>query len=160
MNKCTALAIRLREVYIDGKWIANTNYKEQLDGIGWPLVNENISGLNSIALLTFHINYYLEGLLKVLNGGNLEISDKYSFDMPQINNEEEWLEMKSQFLTNASEFCNKIEQLDDVILDCDFTDKKYGSYLRNIEAVIEHSYYHLGQIVLIKKLINFKSVNP
>jgi hypothetical protein len=39
-------------------------------------------------------------------------------------------------------------QLDEV-----FVDKKYGTYLRNIEAVIEHSYYHLGQIVLIKKMI-------
>jgi len=34
-----------------------------------------------------------------------------------------------------------------------FVNEKYGTYLRNIEAVIEHSYYHLGQIVLIKKLI-------
>lgn len=29
-----------------------------------------------------------------------------------------------------------------------------GSYLRNIEGVIEHSYYHLGQISLIKKMIS------
>ena len=27
------------------------------------------------------------------------------------------------------------------------------TYLRNIEGVIEHSYYHLGQISLIRKLI-------
>ncbi|GAA4794839.1 hypothetical protein GCM10023231_24020 [Olivibacter ginsenosidimutans] len=34
-----------------------------------------------------------------------------------------------------------------------FIDEQYGTYLRNIEGVIEHGYYHLGQIVLIKKLI-------
>lgn len=34
-----------------------------------------------------------------------------------------------------------------------FVEEKYGTYLRNIEGVIEHSYYHLGQISLIKKLI-------
>jgi hypothetical protein len=34
-----------------------------------------------------------------------------------------------------------------------FTDKKYGSYERNINAMIEHSYYHLGQITLIKKML-------
>ena len=34
-----------------------------------------------------------------------------------------------------------------------FVDEKYGTYRRNIEGIIEHSYYHLGQISLIKKMI-------
>ena len=34
-----------------------------------------------------------------------------------------------------------------------FVDEKYGTFQRNIEAMIEHSYYHLGQIVLIKKML-------
>jgi len=35
----------------------------------------------------------------------------------------------------------------------DFTDEKYGTYQRNLIGILEHSYYHLGQIVLIKKLL-------
>jgi len=35
----------------------------------------------SIAALTFHINYYVAGVLNVFQGGKLEIRDKYSFDM-------------------------------------------------------------------------------
>ena len=38
-------------------------------------------------------------------------------------------------------------------LENNFVDKKYGSYRRNIEGMIEHSYYHLGQISLIRKMI-------
>ena len=34
-----------------------------------------------------------------------------------------------------------------------FTDKKYGTYQRNLDAMIEHSNYHLGQISLIKKML-------
>ena len=34
-----------------------------------------------------------------------------------------------------------------------FGDGKYGDYFRNIQGVIEHAHYHLGQIVLVKKLI-------
>jgi hypothetical protein len=30
-------------------------------------------------------------------------------------------------------------------------EEKYGSVLRNIMGVIEHTHYHLGQIVLLKK---------
>jgi hypothetical protein len=32
-------------------------------------------------------------------------------------------------------------------------DEQYGTWQRNLEAVIEHSYYHLGQIILIRKMI-------
>ena len=35
-----------------------------------------------------------------------------------------------------------------------FVDEKYGDYKRNIDVMIEHAYYHLGQILIIKKLIN------
>jgi hypothetical protein len=41
----------------------------------------------------------------------------------------------------------------DAIFDEPFVDEKYGTLLRNIEGVIEHSYYHLGQIALIRKMI-------
>jgi hypothetical protein len=43
-------------------------------------------------------------------------------------------------------------ELDEDMLDNAFTDPKYGSLRRNLEAIIEHSYYHLGQISLLKKL--------
>ena len=43
--------------------------------------------------------------------------------------------------------------MNDSIFDHPFIDGKYGSYLRNIEGIIEHSYYHLGQISLIRKMI-------
>jgi len=41
-------------------------------------------------------------------------------------------------------------------LEAIFVDKKYGSYKRNIEGLIEHSYYHFGQLSLIKKMVNEK----
>ena len=39
-------------------------------------------------------------------------------------------------------------------LDEAFVDEKYGTYHRNIDGMIEHCYYHLGQIVLIKKMLS------
>jgi hypothetical protein len=50
-------------------------------------------------------------------------------------------------------FAERIEQMQDDMFDKPFIDAKYGTVLRNIEGVIEHSYYHLGQITLIKKMI-------
>ena len=148
------LANRVREVLLSGKWIANTNFKDQIVSITRIQATQSISNLNSIALLTFHINYYLAGILNVFNGGSLEIRDKYSFDMPEITSDSDWNTLVNDFLKNAEKFAEKIEQMPDNQLDQDFVDEKYGSYLRNIEGVIEHSYYHLGQISLLKKLLN------
>nr|MBP9095714.1 DUF1572 domain-containing protein [Ignavibacteria bacterium] len=122
--------------------------------LSWKQAIQKVDDLNSIAMLTFHVNYYMAGILNVLNGGELEIKDKYSFELPEIKSEKDWEIMVSEFMKNAEEFADKIEQLDENILDKPFAEEKYGSYLRNIEGFIEHSYYHLGQISLLKKMVS------
>ncbi|MGB6269710.1 MAG: DUF1572 domain-containing protein, partial [Olleya sp.] len=144
---------RLKEVLLDGQWIANTNYKDQIESVNYKQATTKISNLNSIALLTFHINYYIDGILNVFDGGTLDIKDKYSFDAPLMTSDKDWEDLKSKFLKNAQLFIDKVNQMDDNQLKSPFVDIKYGSYLRNIEGVIEHSYYHLGQISLLKKMI-------
>ena len=153
MTRNLAIANRLREVLLDGKWIANTNFKEQILSVSWEQAIQKVYNLNTIALLTFHINYYLGGLLNVFNGGNLEIKDKYSFDLPEIRSEKDWNKLVNDFLSNSEMFAKQVEQMDESMLDQPFAEEKYGSYLRNIEGVIEHSYYHLGQVSLIRKMI-------
>ena len=153
MNRTESLAGRLREVFLNGHWIANTNYKEQLQDVYWKHATRKVESLNTVAALTYHINYYLAGLLQVLAGGPLEIRDKFSFDLPPITSEAEWEKLKNEFLANAEAFAAAVEQLPEDVLDKPFMDEKYGSYLRNIEGVIEHSYYYLGQISLIRKLL-------
>jgi len=153
MTRSLAIANRAREVLLNGHWIANTNFKEQILSINFYQATQKVGNLNTIAALTFHINYYLEGLLNVFNGGKLDISDKYSFDLPDIQSETDWDKLVNNFLSNSEHFINQVEQLADNILDEPFVDEKYGTYLRNVEGVIEHSYYHLGQVSLIKKMI-------
>ena len=59
MENAQQLANRLREVILNGRWIANTNYLDQLADLNYEQANTGISNLNSIALLTVHINYYI-----------------------------------------------------------------------------------------------------
>ena len=153
MNRSQFIAKRLSEVYLDGHWVANTNYKEQLSSLHWQQATQQVGQLNTIALLTYHINYYLRGLLQVLNGGALEIKDKYSFDMPPLTNDKEWLSLTNELFSNAEKFVAAVAMLPDEKMDEHFVDPKYGTWYRNLEGVVEHSYYHLGQISLIKKLL-------
>jgi len=153
MKESTLIASRLREVLLNGKWIANTNFKDQLSDLTWEQATTQIASLNTIAALTFHIDYYMGGVIQVLEGGPLEIRDKYSFDMPPITSQENWEILKDQFERDAETISNLIEQLTDEQLEEVFVEEKYGYYHRNLEGMIEHAYYHLGQVVLIKKMI-------
>jgi hypothetical protein len=151
MNKY--LANRLKEVLLEGQWIANTNFKQQLTTTSWEQAIKKVNNLNTIALLTFHVNYYIKGILQVFEGGNLEIKDKYSFRLPEIKSETDWQNLVQEFVNNSERFIKRVEQLEPDLMNQPFVKEEYGSYLRNIEAQIEHSYYHLGQISLIKKLL-------
>lgn len=154
MSSTSQLARRFREVLLDGLWIANTNYKDQLSDITWQRATTKVGSLNTIAMLTFHIDYYIAGLIHVFEGGDLEIRDQYSFDLPPLESEVQWENLKNKLWGDAEKFAVLLEQMPDSKMNEVFVDEKYGTYLRNIDGMIEHCYYHLGQITLIKKLLN------
>ena len=90
----------------------------------------------------------------MLKGDPLEISDKYSFDSPPIRSEIEWDDLTNRFCKDSEELISLVEEMTEDKLLENFVDEKYGDYQRNIDVMIEHTYYHLGQILIIKKLIN------
>jgi hypothetical protein len=153
MELSNQIANRFREVLFNGKWIANTNYKDQLSNVTWEQATHKVRSLNTIAALTYHINYYVAGVLNVFEGGSLDIRDKFSFDLPEIKSKEDWDNLRNDLWVNSEKFAKHIEKMSEKKLEESFVDEKYGSYRRNIEGMIEHSYYHLGQISLIKKMI-------
>ncbi|MFT3901607.1 MAG: DUF1572 family protein [Niabella sp.] len=153
MNHRTKLANRFREVILNGTWIANTNFKDQLENLDWRIATAKFQDLNTISVLAQHIHYYINGIKNVFLGGNLEIRDKFSFDFPPITSQEEWKNFLNKFWNDAEEFAGLIEKMTEEKLYESFVDEKYGTYLRNIDGMIEHSYYHLGQIVLIRKIL-------
>jgi len=153
MDDSLRLAHRLREVILNGKWIANTNIKDQIKDVSLEQALKQVADLNTIASLTFHINYYISGVLQVLEGGDLDISDKFSFDLPAIKFENEWTDLKTELFKNTEQFAQRVESMSNEQLNAVFIKEEYGDFKRNIEAMIEHSYYHLGQVTLIKKMI-------
>ena len=46
-----------------------------------------------------------------------------------------------------------LEKLPENRLWENIADPKYGDYYRNIQGIIEHNHYHLGQIALMKKIV-------
>lgn len=143
----------IRELHF-GPNMPGANLKEKLADLTWEQATTQIADFNPIATLVFHIHYYIRAVLGVMEGGPLDAHDKYSFDVPEITSQAQWEQMLEQVWADAERLALLTEKFPDEDLSQDFVLAKYGSYYRNLNGVIEHSYYHLGRISLLKKMLS------
>ena len=127
--------------------------KDALEDVNWLQATTAVHKLNTIAVLVFHIHYYIAVIKDVLEGKPLNAHDKYSFDAPPISSEKEWQHFLTRVYADVEATTLMIEALPEEQLWKHFVLEKYGNYYRNLHGVIEHSHYHLGQISLIKKIL-------
>jgi len=153
MNLPHQIANHLKGVYFGGNW-TSVDLKNTLSDVTWEQAVKKVDSFNTIAALTYHVSYYVTALLNVLHGEPLDAKDKYSFSHPSVGSEEEWHTLLNKAWADAENCIALLANMPESKLWEDFTDKKYGNYYDNITGIIEHIHYHLGQIVLIKKLVS------
>lgn len=157
MKISSQIAKQIRAVYFGGNW-TTSNMKDQLVDVDLEMATYQAFGLNTIATLLFHTSYYITAVIEVLEGKPLTASDKFSFTHPPLLTDQDWKSMVENALYDAEKFAKLIEKLPDERLLEDFTDGKYGNYFRNLTGIIEHTHYHLGQIAVIKKILQKKLI--
>jgi hypothetical protein len=152
MDIVKQIAQHFRELHYGGNWTC-VNLKDTLADVTWQQATTQVYNLNTIATLTYHTHYFVHAVLQVLRGGPLDAHDKLSFSHPPINSKVDWDAFLATVWADADSFADLVEQLSDTILDTTFSDEKYGTYYRNLQGIIEHTHYHLGQIVVVKKIL-------
>lgn len=152
MNLPSQIARHLREIHFGGNW-TDINLKAQLADVTWQQATTRVHSFNTVAVLVYHMNYYVCSVINVLQGNSLDAHDKFSFDLPPIQSQADWENLLAKTWSDAETFAALIEKLPESRLWDDFSDNKYGNYYRNLHGINEHCHYHLGQIVLIKKLL-------
>ena len=153
MNTPQQLAKHFRDIHFGGNWTC-VNLKDTLNGVTWQQATAKVQDCNTIAVLVFHMHYYVAAILNVLQGGELNAHDQYSFDCPTITSQADWNNMQAKVWADAEALAMLIEQLPESKLSEYFSQEKYGTYYRNLQGLIEHTHYHLGQISLLKKITN------
>ena len=152
MTISAQIAKHLRAVYFGGNWTVS-NLKDAIADVNWQQATAKVETFNTIATLVYHVNYFVVAATKVLQGENLNAKDALSFNHPPINCEDDWQQFLQSVWKDAELFANFVEKLPDKKLSEIFSEEKYGTYYRNLNGIIEHLHYHLGQIVIIKKII-------
>jgi uncharacterized damage-inducible protein DinB len=146
------IAKHVKEVFFGDNWTA-VNLKDTLKDVTWQQATRKVHSCNTITALVYHINYYVSAVLKVLQGGSLDAHDKYSFDHPTIQSQDDWEALVNKTFTDAEQFTDLVEKIAQNKFAETFADEKYGTYYRNLHGIIEHTHYHMGQIVILKKVI-------
>lgn len=152
MSTTQHIAKHFREVHFGGNWTCS-NLKDSLTGLTWQQATTKVYSLNTIATLAFHVNYFVAAALDVLEGKPLNAHDQYSFNHPPILSQGDWENFLNKIWADAEKFAVLLEKLPENKLWENFSEKKYGNYYRNLQGIIEHMHYHLGQIALLKKII-------
>ncbi len=144
------IARQLRAVHTGGSW-TTTSLQQMLEGLTFEQACQQNDHSNNIATLVYHTHYYVAVAVHYFETGKLEGKDALSFNLPPLNGQNDWEAFLAHVFHTAERLAVLIEELPDERLTAVFSDEKYGTYFRNLEGTIEHLYYHLGQISILRK---------
>jgi hypothetical protein len=151
-NTAAQLSKFMLNAYLGKNWV-EIDFKSVLADITLAEANTKIPPLNTIAAIVYHLDYYVTIVLKRLKGDMLRSNADNGFDIQTLSSVQAWRDLQEGFYMRAERFAAFVGLLDEKRLTEDFLDQTYGQNIYNIQGIIEHAYYHLGQIVLLKKMI-------
>ena len=152
MKIAALIAQHIIEVHEGGNW-TEVNIKDTLADVSYKeasLVTK--ASYNTIAALVHHLSFYNEVVLKRIMGINPRINETNGFDVPAIRNEQEWEQLKKRNLESAYQLADAVKGLPEERL-FELTVTGHSTHYKALHGIAEHAHYHLGQIVLLKKLI-------
>ena len=155
MRLTSEVASHTKEVYEGNNW-TDVNIADTINDLS---VEEAIAvtpaSANSIAALLYHLKFYNEVVLQRLNGSAPEISDANGFDLPAFKNESDWTQLKEAVHASFIQLADAAIKFNEESLD-ETTPNGASSYYKTLHGISEHAHYHLGQIVILKKMIRKK----
>jgi uncharacterized damage-inducible protein DinB len=158
-SKITGYINQYEKIYDGASWVDENFIKKLHDVTAENSIEKPIKNLHSIMELVAHIVSWRKIFIERLKGNfNAKIG---------MNSPEDWIPSEKLNADNWGNIFYELEQTqmdlieqlrlkDDSILDTSVGDSGYDFQFL-IEGMIQHDVYHLGQIGIVKKLINMKN---
>jgi uncharacterized damage-inducible protein DinB len=150
MMEITALiAQHLLEVHVGDNW-TDVHLSDTLSDVSAEeAVTVTVASPNTIASLVHHITYWNRHMIKRMGGVEAPIPVSNGFELPE---DFDWEQLKADNITSAYELAAAIREFDVARLGQPIL-PGYSTAYKNLQGTVEHVHYHLGQIVIIKKLL-------
>lgn len=145
----------LKECFNGKPWYG-VSLMEKLEKVPWSIVNEQIYGSKSIAVLVQHIINWRIFLLKKLEGDesyDLVIDSLEDWTPVIIKNEAEWKALLLNLQRTQTDLLEKLITENDHLLEKKVPGKKY-TYGPILTSISQHDIYHLGQISMLVSLLS------
>jgi hypothetical protein len=107
---------------------------------------------NTIASILHHLTFWNRVMARRAHGLATEVGPANGFDVPTIASEAAWHALLADNLQSAQELASAIRSFDEAKLPIPIL-PAYGSAYKNLQGAVEHLHYHLGQLVMLKKLV-------
>jgi len=146
------LATHLKEVYEGNNW-TDVNIADTIKDVNWQQAQQSTSSSsNTIASLLHHLCYWNGIIMQRLKGSNPSIPEANGFNVGTFKNEEDWDVLKQRTHESFLQLAELIKSFPLDKLGEPYAPGK-SSYYKNFAGITEHAHYHLGQMVIIKKLL-------
>lgn len=152
MKTTDLIADALMELHKGNNW-TSVSIAETVADISWKgAIAQVLFTPNTIAEILYHITYWNRIVAERGRGIVPEVNESNGFDVPLITDKEGWTRLKEDNLRSAEELAEVIRGYEDSKL-MDPILPEHASAYKNFQGQVEHGYYHLGQIVMLKKYI-------
>jgi|SRR5690606_7114221 len=147
---------RIRQLFIDlldgDPWLG-VNIISTLEGISAEKATARIApGRNSIWEIVNHMTSWRLNVLKRFEGGVIPSPD-HNYILPvETVTEEAWRESIENLKRSQGQWLDYLKTADEEALDSVYPGNS-GTYYYHVHGILQHDAYHLGQIVLLAKLV-------
>ena len=107
---------------------------------------------NTIASLLHHITFWNRLMIKRMRGVNVLVDEHNGYNVPPLQTEDDWQQQQIDNNLSAHELAASMAGFDESKLFEPLL-KDGSSAYKNFQGTVEHVHYHLGQMLILKKLI-------
>jgi uncharacterized damage-inducible protein DinB len=151
--KETQRIIKLFEAGYDGSPWIDVNLVDTLQNISAAQALKKISpSSNSIWEITNHIISWRENVLQRVKGKTIKTPAHNYFVVVKSGTAAEWQATMKKLEHTQSDWILFLKNLKEAALD-EVYEPNHMNYYEHIQGILQHDTYHLGQIVMLTKLL-------
>ena len=155
MNDVERFQKLFKDHYDGDPWI-EINLRGTLEGITATMAAQKVGSLNTIWQIVNHVISWRETLLKRVQNENIPSPENNFIETITDVSAKAWEETMNRLQASQDKLLSYLSERKDTDLDENPLRGQYSRY-ELIEGILQHDVYHLGQVVLIKKLIADKN---
>ncbi len=152
MNILNAIATHINDVYNGENW-TDVNIANTLSDVTWQQAQQQTAASkNTIASLLHHLYYWNGVMMERAKGNNPSVPGSNGFDAGELKNEDDWNDLKEKAHQSFVQLADAVKNFPaEKLFETSPTGR--SSYYKNFQGMVEHAHYHLGQMVILKKLL-------